>query len=158
VNFTVVQQYWPEIKKQMANGTLRVVATVPQDPGAPQEGKVAFVDNSIDMATGNIHLRASFENSQNRLWPGLFVNIVLKLSEQPNATVVPSQAVIDGQNGSVVYVVRPDSTVEARPVVSPRSSDGFSVIDKGLEPGEVVVTDGQTRLTQGAKVQIKGQS
>ena len=70
----------------------------------------------------------------------------------------PSQAVIDGQNGSVVYVLRPDSTVEARPVVSPRASDGFSVIDKGLEPGEMVVTDGQTRLTQGAKVLVKGQS
>ena len=158
VNFTVVQQYWPEIKRQMGSGTLHVVASVPQDSGEPQEGSVTFVDNAIDPATGNIHLRGTFENPQNRLWPGLFVRTVLKLSEQPNATVVPSQAVIDGQNGSIVYVVKTDGTVEVRPVVSPRANGGFSVIDKGLEPGETVVIDGQTRLTSGAKVQVKGQS
>ena len=158
VNFTVVQQYWPEIKKRMAAGSLRVKATVPQDPGQPLDGSVTFVDNFVDAATGNLHLRASFENSQHRLWPGLFVSSVLRLSEQPNATVVPSQAVVDGQNGNIVYVVKPDSTAEVRSVVSPRASQGFSVIEKGLEPGEVVVIDGQTRLTNGAKVQIKGQS
>jgi multidrug efflux system membrane fusion protein len=158
VNFTVVQQYWPEIKKRMAAGSLKVKATVPQDTGQPLDGSVAFVDNAVDPTTGTIHLRASFENSQHRLWPGLFVNATLKLSEQPNATVVPSQAVVDGQNGSMVYVVKQDSTVEVRPVVSPRASGGLSVIDKGLEPGELVVIDGQTRLTNGAKVQVKGQS
>lgn len=158
VNFTVVQQYWPEIKKQMTNGSLKVKAVVPQDSESPMDGTVTFVDNFVDAATGNIHLRATFQNSQHRLWPGLFVNSVLKLSEQPNATVVPSQAVIDGQNGTIVYVVKSDGTVEVRPVVSPRANEGFSVIDKGLEPGEVVVIDGQTRLTSGAKVQIKGQS
>ncbi len=158
VNFTVVQQYWPDIKKQIANGGLKVRAMVPQDNGGPLEGTVAFVDNTVDQATGSIHLRATFDNSQHRLWPGLFVNTVLKLSEQADATVVPSQAVVEGQNGTIVYVVKADGTVEVRPVVSPRATGGFSVIEKGLQLGEVVVTDGQTRLTSGAKVQIKGQS
>ena len=129
---------------------------MPQDPGEPQQGTVTFVDNAVDPATGTIHLRATFENSQNRLWPGLFVNAVLRLSEQANATVVPTQAITQGQNGTFVYVVKSDNTVEPRPVVSSRTVGGLAVIEKGLDPDEMVVTDGQTRLTRGAKIQIKG--
>jgi multidrug efflux system membrane fusion protein len=156
VNFTVPQQYWSDIKKRAGAQALRVIATVPQDPGEPQQGAVTFVDNAVDAATGTIHLRATFENSRNRLWPGLFVNIVLRLSEQANATVVPTQAITQGQNGTFVYVVKPDNTVEARPVVSSRAIGALAVIDKGLHADEIVVTDGQTRLTNGARVQIKG--
>jgi multidrug efflux system membrane fusion protein len=156
VNFTVPQQYWSVIKKHAGQQALRVTATVPQDPGEPQQGAVTFVDNAVDSATGTIHLRASFENSQNRLWPGLFVNTVLRLSEQANATVVPAQAITQGQNGTFVYVVKGDNTVEQRLVASSRASGGLAVIDKGLNLDEIVVTDGQTRLTKGAKVQIKG--
>jgi multidrug efflux system membrane fusion protein len=155
VNFTVPQQYWSDINKHVADRALRVTATVPQDSGKPQQGTVSFVDNAVDPTTGTIHLRATFENSQNRLWPGLFVNVVLRLSEQPNATVVPMQAITQGQNGTFVYVVKSDNTVEPRPVVSSRTISGLAVIDKGLDPDEVVVTDGQTRLTRGSKVQIK---
>jgi len=155
VNFTVPQQYWPEIKKQNSVQGLRVTAMVPQDSGTPLQGSVSFVDNSVDPATGTIHLRATFDNSQNRLWPGLFVNAVLRLSEQPNAVVVPMQALTQGQNGTFVYVVNPGNTVETRPVQSSRTVSGLAVIDHGVEPGEVVVIDGQTRLTQSAKVQIK---
>jgi multidrug efflux system membrane fusion protein len=156
VNFTVPQQYWSDIKKRAGEQALRVAATVPQDLGEPQQGTVTFVDNAVDPATGTIHLRATFENSRNRLWPGLFVNIVLRLSEQANATVVPTQAITQGQNGTFVYVVKPDNTVEPRPVVSSRAIGALAVIDKGLNPDEIVVTDGQTRLTKGAKIQIKG--
>src|SRR6267378_3331664 len=117
VNFGIPQQFWPEIKKYMAQGTLRVKATVPKDSGAAEEGSVAFVDNAIDPSTGNIHLRAAFTNSQNRLWPGLYVNIVLTLSEQAGAIVVPAQAVLQGNMGSFVYVVRPDKRVEPRTIV-----------------------------------------
>jgi len=156
VNFTVPQQYWTEIKKHVAQQGLRVTATNPQDSGEPSQGTVTFVDNAVDASTGTIHLKASFQNSESRLWPGLFVNAVLRLSEQPNATVVPAQAITQGQNGTFVYVVKSDSTVEPRPVVTSRSLQGLAVIDKGLELNEVVVTDGQTRLTRGAKVQIKG--
>ena len=155
VNFTVPQQYWPEVKRHSSDRAFRVAATTPQSPGEILQGNVTFVDNAVDPATGTIHLRATFENTQNRLWPGLFVNIVMTLSEQADANVVPMQAITEGQNGSIVYVVKPDNTVETRQVVSNRAGGGFAVIEKGLVPGEIVVTDGQTRLTKGAKVQIK---
>jgi multidrug efflux system membrane fusion protein len=155
VNFGIPQQFWPEIKKYMAQGTLRVKATVPKDSGAAEEGNVAFVDNAVDPTTGNIHLRAAFTNSQNRLWPGLYVNIVLTLSEQAGATVVPAQAVLQGNMGSFVYVVRPDKTVEPRTIVPVRTIQGETVIEKGLQPGETIVTDGQARLEPNARVEIK---
>ncbi len=152
VNFTVPQQYWIDIKKHMAAGMLRVKTALPQEPDMVKQGTVTFVDNAIDATTGTIHLRATFENAQNAFVPGMFVNVVLTLSEQAHATVVAAQAVTDGQNGPFVYVVKPDDTVEARPIVSSRTLDGLAVIDKGLEPGELVVVDGQTRLAPGTKV------
>jgi multidrug efflux system membrane fusion protein len=155
VNFTIPQQYWPEIKRHASAQGLRVTANVPQDSGSPLQGSVTFVDNSVDPTTGTIHLRATFDNSQNRLWPGLFVNAVLRLSEQPNAVVVPTQALTQGQNGTFVYVVKAGNTVEARPVQSSRAVSGLAVIDHGIKPGEIVVIDGQTRLAQNTKVQIK---
>jgi multidrug efflux system membrane fusion protein len=153
-NFTVPQQYWGDVKTHLNAGDLRVRATAPQDPN-PKQGRVVFVDNAVDPATGTLHIRAEFANAENHFLPGMFVNVVLRLSEQPNAKVVPAQAVTDGQNGTFVYVVKPDSTVETRPVVSARSLDGQAVIEKGLEVNETVVIDGQTRLTSGSKVQIK---
>ena len=155
VNFGIPQQFWPEIKKYMAQGTLRAKATVPKDSGAAEEGSVAFVDNAIDPSTGNIHLRAAFTNSQNRLWPGLYVNIVLTLSEQAGAIVVPAQAVLQGNMGSFVYVVRPDKRVEPRTIVPIRTIQGETVIEKGLQSGETIVTDGQARLEPNARVEIK---
>jgi multidrug efflux system membrane fusion protein len=154
VNFTVPQQYWGDVKAHLNAGDLRVRAIAPQDPN-PKQGRLVFVDNAVDPATGTLHIRAEFANAENHFLPGMFVNVVLRLSEQPNAKVVPAQAVTEGQNGTFVYVVKPDSTVETRPVVSVRSQDGQAVIEKGLEVNETVVIDGQTRLTSGSKVQIK---
>src|SRR5437016_4382253 len=154
VNFTVPQQYWPDIKKNMNEGALHVSAAVPQDSGHPKQGNLIFVDNAVDATTGTLHLKATFENSENHFLPGMFVSVLLRLSEQPNATVVPTQAVTEGQNGTFVYVVKPDNTVEMRPVVSGHTYGGEAVIDSGLERNEVVVTDGQTRLVPGAKVQV----
>jgi multidrug efflux system membrane fusion protein len=158
VNFAVPQQFWPDIKKYMAQGTLRVKATVPKDTGPAEGGSVAFVDNAVDPTTGTIHVRATFTNSQNRLWPGLYVNIVLTLSQQLGATVVPAQAVLEGDKGSFVYVVRSDKRVEPRIIVPVRTIDGETVIEKGLKPGETIVTDGQTRLEPNARVEIKSGS
>jgi multidrug efflux system membrane fusion protein len=155
VDFNVPQEYLPDIKKYMAAGPLRVEATMPNSSRRPEVGKLVFVDNAIDTTTGTIRLRALFENSSNALWPGLYVNTLMTLAEQSKATVVPSQAITAGQQGSFVYVVKADGSVEPRPVVSNRSVEGQAVIDKGLEPGETVVTDGQVRLVPGAKVQIK---
>jgi len=154
VNFTVPQQYWLDIKKNMNEGVLRVTATVPQDPH-PMQGNVLFVDNAVDATTGTLHMKASFENSGNQFLPGMFVNVVLRLSEQPNTKIVPTQALTEGQNGTFVYVVKSDDTVELRPVVSSRAHEGSAAIDRGLEVGEVVVIDGQARLTPKSKVQIK---
>ena len=158
VNFAVPQQFWPDIKKYTQQGTLRVKATVPKDSGPAEEGTVAFVDNAVDPTTGTIHLRATFTNSQNRLWPGLYVNIVLTLSEQTGATVVASQAVLQGNTGSFVYVVRSDKRVEPRAIVPGRSIEGETVIEKGLQPGETIVTDGQARLDPNARVEIRSNS
>jgi multidrug efflux system membrane fusion protein len=158
VNFSVPQQYWPDIRKRAAERTLRVAVTVPQDSSEAQQGDVTFVDSAVDSATGTIHMRATFTNPQNRLWPGLFVNALLRLSEEPHATVIPTQAITQGQNGTFVYVVKSDNTVEQRAVVSSRNADGFAVIDKGLGADDTVVIDGQARLAQGAKIQIKGDS
>ncbi len=158
VNFAVPQQFWPDIKKYMAQGTLHVKATVPRDSGPDEDGTVSFVDNAVDPTTGTIHLRATFTNSQNRLWPGLYVNIVLTLSEQRDATVIPAQAVVEGEKGPFVYVVRSDKRVEPRMIVPVRTIDGETVIEKGLLPGETIVTDGQTRLEPNARVEIKTSS
>jgi membrane fusion protein, multidrug efflux system len=155
VNFTVPQQYLPDIKKFMALGTLRVSSTAPSDSGPPLEGTLTFVDNAIDPTTGTIHLRATFANALNRLWPGLYVNILLTLSEEASATVVPAEAIVPGQNGPLVYVVKEDNTVEGRTVVSSRTVQGEAVIDKGLRPGETIVTDGQSLLIPGARITIR---
>lgn len=155
VDFTVPQEYLPDITKDLAPRPLRVEATVPNSLGPPEVGKLVFVENAVDTTTGTIRLRALFENSSNALWPGLYVNTVMTLAEESNATVIPSQAITAGQQGSLVYVVQADGTVAPRAVTSSRSVGGQAVIDKGLKPGETVVTDGQVRLVPGAKVQIK---
>lgn len=155
VNFTVPQQYWSAVQQDMARGTLRVKATIPQDPGAAMDGNLTFVDNSVDVSTGTIHLRGTFDNPQNRLWPGLFVSTLLTLSEDPNTTVVPAPAVVTTQAGSYVYVVKPNNTVEQRSVFPSRTVDADTVIDKGVQPGETVVIDGQVNLVPGAKIEIK---
>jgi multidrug efflux system membrane fusion protein len=155
VNFTVPQSYLPAMKRNMAKGKLQVMVAVPDDDGPPEQGVLVFVDNSIEAATGTIRLRAAFQNSRDRLWPGLFVSTVLRLSEQPNTTVVPASAITTGPDGQLVYVVKPDRTVEGRRVLTSRSIGGSAVIDKGLQAGETVVIDGQLRLVPGAKVDIK---
>ena len=155
VDLTVPQEYLPAITKHLAARPLRVEAIVPNSLGPPEVGKLVFVENAVDTTTGTIRLRALFENSSNALWPGLYVNTVMTLAEESNATVIPSQAITAGQQGSLVYVVQADGTVVPRAVVSSRSVGGQAVIDKGLQPGETVVTDGQVRLVPGAKVQIK---
>ena len=155
VNFTVPQQYWPDIKQDVDRRALHVAATIPQDLGRPVEGTLTFVDNIVDATTGTIHLRGTFENSQNRLWPGLYVNVLLTLSQQPNTTVVPAHAVVSTQTNSYVYVVKADDTVEQRIVVPNRTVENDTVIEKGVQPGEVIVTDGQINLVPGAKIQIK---
>ena len=154
-SFSVPEQHLAEIKKYMDLGKLKVQATVPNDETPPEEGLISFIDNAVDTATGTIRLKGTFANKGKRLWPGQFVNVVLTLTEEPNAILVPSQAIQTGQEGQYVFVVKPDKTVESRPVVLGLTLNNQTVVQKGLNPGETVVTDGQLRLYPGAKVEIK---
>ena len=129
-------------------------ATINGDEKHPAQGKLIFADNSVDPATGTIRLKATFENTDNRLWPGQFVNIVLTVTNQPDAIMVPSQAVQTGQNGQFVFVVKSDMKVEMRTVVIGRTVGNELSLTSGVQPGETVVTDGQSRLVPGAEVQI----
>ncbi len=155
VEFTLPQQYLSDFTKYLDARPLRVEATLPNSSGPPEVGKLHFVNNTIDATTGTIRMGALFDNPRNALWPGLYVNVLITLEEESNTTVIPAQAISAGQQGAFVYVVQADGTVAPRPVVTSRSVEGQAVIDKGLKPGETVVTDGQVRLVPGAKVQIK---
>ena len=109
VTFAVPEQYLAEVKEYQARGPLAVEAQIPNDPRPPALGQLTFIDNAVDTATGTIKMRATFPNPDNRLWPGQFVNVVMRLTVQPNATVVPSQSVQTGQMGKYLFVVKPDS-------------------------------------------------
>ncbi len=153
VTFSVPEQYLPDIKKYEGQGKLAVTARVPNEPEAAV-GRLSFVDNTVDAATGMIKLKGTFINDQRRLWPGQFADVSLTLTIQKNAVVVPSAAVQTGQNGQFVFVVKPDSTAEMRPVLVERIIESQTVIRGGVQAGEQVVTDGQVRLTPGRKVAL----
>ena len=153
-DFSVPEQYLGVIKKYMAGGRLQIEAT-PYGDTAAEVGYLTFVDNTVDNTTGTIKLKGTFANTDHRLWPGQFSTVSLRLSEEENAIVVPTQAVQTGQSGDFVFVIKPDQTAESRPVKVARTLGTESVIAKGIEPGETVVTDGQLRLIPGIKVQIK---
>lgn len=131
------------------------VFAVPQDGGETKQGLLTFFENTVDVATGTIRMRATFPNPDHKLWPGEFVRVRMRLGANANAIVVPNQAIQTGQDGQFVYVVKADRTVEARQVtVSTRSGEDV-VISTGLTSGETVVTEGQLRLIPGMQVQVK---
>jgi multidrug efflux system membrane fusion protein len=132
-----------------------VVRARPSGGTSESVGTLSFIDNAVDSATGTLLLKGSFENKDGALWPGQFVNASLQLYVEPNALVVPSAAVVTGQQGSYVFVVKPDRTTEIRDIRVARPAGDLTVLAGGLEPGEQVVTEGQLRLTAGAKVSIK---
>jgi membrane fusion protein, multidrug efflux system len=155
VSFTVPQQHLSAIKQYMAAGPLSVRATPPGAP-KPTVGRLTFVNNTVDPTTGTIQLKGTFDNAENALWPGQYVEVVLTLTTE-SAIVVPSQAIQPGQQGPYVFVVKPDSTVQPRPVELGRRLAADTIITKGVAAGERVVTDGQLRLVPGARVEIKTQ-
>jgi multidrug efflux system membrane fusion protein len=155
VAFAVLEQYLPEIQKEMNDRTLKVQATFENMTVPTPQGELTFVNNTVDEATGTIQLKATFPNENDVLWPGQFVHVALNLSELTNAVVVPSQAVQTGQNGEFIYVIKSDQTVEERPVTIGITYQGKTVVQTGLKAGETVVTDGQLRLAPGVKVNIK---
>jgi multidrug efflux system membrane fusion protein len=155
VDFSVPEQYLPDIKKYMASGQLKVQSFFADPMQPPANGKLTFIDNTVDPKTGTIGLKASFENTDRRLWPGQFVNTVITLSTMPNAVTVPLSAVQNGQKGPYVYVVSADKKAEFRQVALGPQVQNLQVIQSGVNPGETVVTDGQLRVVPGAQVDIK---
>jgi membrane fusion protein, multidrug efflux system len=154
VSFSLPQDYLAELRKYMAGEQVQVSAIIAGQE-QPETGVLTFINNTVDTTTGTFLSKATFANEHKRLWPGLFVNVVVKLASQPNAVLVPAQAVQSSQEGQIVFVVQPDLKVEVRHVEVDRDVDGQVIIKKGLKPGERVVTDGQLRLVPGATVQIK---
>jgi membrane fusion protein, multidrug efflux system len=153
VSFGVPEEQLPAIKQKAVGGKLVVQASTDADPGHAVRGVLTVIDNAVDTNTGTIRLKALFDNGERVLWPGQFVNVVLTLDTQANATVVPSEAVQDGQHGQFIFVVKADQTVEPRVVTVSRTIGRKAVIAKGVAPGETVVTDGQLRLFPGARIQ-----
>jgi multidrug efflux system membrane fusion protein len=146
VTFSVPEAQLNAIKNFMGQGKLAVRAKPQDDDSAEEAGSLTFIDNSVDPTTGTIKLKGTFSNSDHKLWPGQFVRVTLRLTTQQNAVTVPNEAVQAGQNGQFIYVVKPDRTVEARPVTVGQRVDQDMVIQSGLQAGEVVVTEGQLRL------------
>ena len=154
VSFTVPQQQLPQIKRYMAAGQLSVDAVASGEP-KPERGTVTFIDNAVDQTTGTIRLKATFANTDKRLWPGQFINVSMTLAVENDVLVIPAQALQTGQQGPFVFVVKPDQTVDTRRVAVNRTQGSETILTSGVEAGESVVTDGQPRLVQGAKVEVR---
>jgi multidrug efflux system membrane fusion protein len=155
VAFGIPERQLGLLKQHLAQNTLRVEARAQGDQSQPAVGRIAFVDNAVDQTTGMIRIKGTFPNSDRRLWPGQFVNVVTVLATDPEAIVVPSVAVQSGQQGTYVFVVKDDRTVDVRPVTIARTNGGDSIVEKGLKDGETVVTDGQLRLVPGSRISDK---
>jgi multidrug efflux system membrane fusion protein len=139
------------VRARSAGAKLSVEVYLKDDPSKKVQGTLAVIDNAVDATTGSIKLKAVFANGDRLLWPGQFVDAVLRLDSR-SATVVPAEAVQAGQQGQFVYVVKKDQTVEPRVVSAGRTIGGKIVLEKGVAPGETVVTDGQLRLFPGARI------
>jgi multidrug efflux system membrane fusion protein len=154
VSFGVPEGELPDLKRYLAQGSVAVEAAAPGET-TPSRGHITFIDNAVDPTTGQIRVKASFPNDDRRLWPGQFVNVTMTLKVEQNAIVVPTAAVPNGLQGSYVYVVKPDGTVELRNITVEREAAQSTIVANGLVQGDIIVTDGQLRLAAGSKVSIK---
>jgi multidrug efflux system membrane fusion protein len=154
VRFTVPEASLPDVQKYRKQGSLRVTVTPPGAP-APRVGRLVFVDNAVDPNTASIALKGEFPNADRALWPGQFLDVTLGLTTRREAVVVASQALQTGQQGPYLFVVGSDGAASVRPVEPGPATGDRTIIEKGLAAGETVVTDGQLRLTPGAKVVVK---
>jgi len=154
VSFAVPEQQLRSVRSYKSAGPLAVEAAAPNDD-KKAIGTLSFIDNAVDASTGTIKLRAQFQNRDNSLWPGQFVNVSVRLYEQKGALVVPTQAVQTGPSGQFVFVVKHDMTTEVRKISVERTDGDASIIATGLKAGEQVVTRGQLRITPGTKVIVK---
>lgn len=152
VTFAIPEDRLLALRELISRGDLTIGAGIPGDTRQPARGKVTFLDNSVDTATGTIHMKATFPNADAHLWPGQFVDVRVLLEERTNAIVIPAAAVQTGQSGNYVYVVKPDDTVEMRNITAGPRAGRIIAIDKGVQSGDRVVTEGHLRLAPGIKV------
>lgn len=157
VRFAVPSTYLSQIQERAGHAPA-VRASPVGDDAAPETGTLTFVDNAVDSLTGTIQLKARFANKDGRLWPGALVRVVLDLATERNVLVVPVTAVVSSQRGSVVYLVDSTGTARLRSVNLERNTDSLAVLRSGVEAGDLVVTDGQLRLTDGTRVSVKADS
>lgn len=158
VEFGIPESMLDDFKRYTAAGTLQVKASPPNATTPPATGKISFIDNQVDQTTGQVKIKGTFPNTDRQLWPGEFLNVVVTLTSQTDAVVVPSMAVQTGQQGQYVFVVKPDQTVELRTITVARTAGSDSVVKTGLTPGETVVTDGQLNLITGSRITVKNGS
>ena len=155
VLFTLPEDNLQTVSRQMGKGTLEVDAFSRDDQTKLATGKLLTIDNQIDQTTGTGRLKAVFDNKDNALWPNQFVNARLLLEVRKNSTAIPAAAIQRGPQGTYVFVVKSDNTVDVRPVTIGFTQDNVSVIASGISPSEVVVTDGQDKLQQGSKIETR---
>ena len=155
VTFTIPEQQLTEVRRRARAGQLTVWAVIPTDTTRVFEGKLTFIDNTVNKETGTIMLKGTFPNKDQTLWPGQYVQVGLVLGNLLNATVVPVAAVQSSQEKNFVYIIAPGDTAQMRPIDEGPAFAGKVVIEKGVAPGERVVTDGQLLLRPGSKVMIK---
>jgi multidrug efflux system membrane fusion protein len=158
VSFTVPQDALDQIRQNQAKAPLTVIAYAQDDKTELAEGRLSLINNQVDTTTGTILLKATFDNADERLWPGSFVNARLILSVRKDAVTVPAETVMQGPNGAYAYVIKPDQTVERQDIDVAATQDGMAVIGKGLGPNQKIVVDGQYRLTNGSKVRTAAPS
>jgi membrane fusion protein, multidrug efflux system len=152
--FNLPQQHLPKLNKGFAEAPLAVDAIGPDGKSVLDQGKVVVIDNQVDQTTGTVKLKAEFPNTNLQLWPGQFVNVRVLMDTRRQVVVVPTAAIQRGPNGTLVYVLRDDSTVTVRPVKLSQQDEIQSVVDAGLQAGERVVTTGFARLTEGTAVTV----
>jgi len=152
VTFTLPQQNFEDVRDRQIKAPLAVKAYTSDDTRELSSGRLTLIDNAIDQLTGTIRLKAQFDNADERLWPGQFVNVRVVLDTRRGVPTVPAQAVQDGPDGPIVYVVGPGDTVRRKKIEVAMVQDGIAAVTQGLAPGERVVVNGQFRLTEGARV------
>jgi membrane fusion protein, multidrug efflux system len=157
VNFTLPQDILDQVRQAQNAAPLKVLAYTNDDKTKLAQGTLSLIDNQVDSSTGMVVMKATFDNADERLWPGELVSARVILATQQNVLTVPIDAVLEGSDGDYVYVVKPDNTVEHRDVVVALSEGGLAVIERGLSAGNNVVTEGQGRLSSEAKVKLNAQ-
>jgi multidrug efflux system membrane fusion protein len=155
--FTLPQSDLGPVREAMLRGDVAVLAFDQDDQKQLAEGKLLLINNQIDQTTSTIQLKAEFSNQDERLWPGEFVHIRVLINTRKNAVTIPAIALQRGPEGYYVWVVKPDETVEQRAIAAQNANEDIVIATKGLNAGETVVLEGQSRLDVGARVAIKSQ-